>query len=190
MSKVRPSVYGIVLHVLLIALAVSTVLLARENFRSRAAGSADRPEPLLVAGASFPSYRFQDLEGIPRTVDFSRPDGPDHLLFFFTTTCPLCTDVQPLWKALYESLEGRAEVLAVSFDPLETTRAYKERMELPFPVLVVPDPNAFVQRYQLTGVPFTLQVAGAGRVRGSWLGPLTEGDLFDIVSDYAASPGA
>ncbi len=189
MSKLNSSSYGIALHLLLVALAVATFLLARENRQFHAAFSGEPPEPLLVAGARFSGYQFSDLDGEPQRLEFSDASGRDHVLFFFTTTCPVCAETQPVWKALYESLNGEAEILAVSFDPPEVTRAYKDRMELPFPVLVVPNPNAFAEQFRLTAVPFTVQIASDGEVRNSWLGPLSDEDVRNIVSVFSIASG-
>jgi len=178
------SLYGVLLHLFLVGLGVATLLLALENRQLRQTGSGAESETLLVEGKVLEGFEVLSLEGETQELHFSGADtaGKDHLLFFFTTTCGVCAETQPVWRALYESLSGSAEIVAVSFDSPEATRTYRDRMNLPFPVVVISDPNAFAEEHRLYGVPFTLQIASDGEIRDSWLGALSEADVERIRS--------
>ena len=170
-------IYGAFLHVALIGLAVSTLLLVRENreLRSQLPPAA---EPRIVAGDVVASFGVLEEDGTETVLESSTHGDQDRLLFFFTTTCPVCRDNQPRWSVLHERVVDRMDVVGVSLDDPEQTRNYLEGFEVAFRVVTVIDPQSFVLEHGVDRVPLTVHVGADGTVRDSWLGPLPD----DVVA--------
>lgn len=166
-------IYGAFLHIALIGLAVVTLLLMRDNreLRSQLPPPA---EPRIVEGDVVSPFRVLEQDGTETVVDASAHGNQDRLLFFFTTTCPVCRDNQPRWSELHGRVANRMDVVGVSLDDPEQTRSYLEGLEIPFRVVTVIDPQSFVREQGVDLVPLTVHVGADGAVRDSWLGPLPE----------------
>lgn len=163
--------HRLLLHGLLIGLAAAVVLLAMENRSLRERLPAPPPTHLEV-GTRLPAMPVLDLDGSPRSLD---PAGERESLFFlFTTTCPACLAHQATWREVYERVGDRYEIIGVSLSALDATREYRERHELPFPVVVADDPRELAVTYQSFEVPMTVHVDRGGEVRQAWLGRLPD----------------
>ncbi|MEM7357435.1 MAG: TlpA disulfide reductase family protein, partial [Acidobacteriota bacterium] len=177
MPQRRFDLYSAFLHCALVALAVLTARLAYENHQLK-----QPPEVAqLEIGASVEAVPVQTLAGSEQTLGWASQDAKERLLLVFTTTCPACKENQTTWRALYEQVGGSVEVVGISLDQLEATRAYRQVQDLPFPVVIPRDPEAFTQGYEISAVPLTLHIGGDGRVKGSWLGALTAEQLTDLT---------
>ena len=88
--------------------------------------------------------------------------------------------VSPLTDDLRRYADHRYEVVGVSLDPPDATCRYSEALELPFDVVSISDPNGFADRYRVDMVPLTIHLGTDGRVRGAWLGVLSDQVVEDI----------
>jgi peroxiredoxin len=88
---------------------------------------------LLKAGQAFPRGSFIDMEG--KSFDLEGAlKGKKAFLIFFTTECPHCTDALQKWVEYYPKRGAEYEVAAISYEPVEKLRRYKEERKLSIPV--------------------------------------------------------
>lgn len=179
-SPKSTQLYSVVLHVLLIGLACSVVLLARQNQQLQAQIAPATQAPTLAAGDDFEPFLAHHLDGSETVLASAEESDSERLLFFFTTTCPSCQENQDRWRALYERVGHRIDVVGVSLDNPERTRQYREQMDLPFPVVTLPEPQVFAREREIFLVPFTVHLKGEGEVRETWLGVLSDDDIARI----------
>jgi peroxiredoxin len=132
--------------------------------------SEDVPQP-LVRGEMAPDFELQSLSGGERTR-LSSLRGRVVLLNFWATWCKPCEDEMPAMERLYTRLAPEGfELLAVSVDETtEPVQAFRERMELSFPILLDPDKRASIL-YQTTGFPESLLLDPEGRIVERYVGP-------------------
>ncbi len=174
MSEKGTVLYSGVLHAFLIALAASTLLLARQNRALEQRLTPKIPPPSIVAGDTFEPFIAHDLEGREIRIGDDPAGARDRLLFIFTTTCGACQENQEKWRAIHAAAGDRYAIVGVSLDPREVTRQYSETLDLPFDIVTVPDSNAFAEQYRVDLVPLTLHVDAGGEVQDSWVGVLSE----------------
>jgi peroxiredoxin len=88
------------------------------------------PEPLpyrtLAVGDTVRALTGS-LDGGPRgRFSLVREDGRPTVVLGFKSTCPFCEKAAPVWRDWLRSPHG-AEVVAVSREPMDTARAYRDR---------------------------------------------------------------
>ncbi|HXF48289.1 MAG TPA: redoxin family protein [Verrucomicrobiae bacterium] len=88
---------------------------------------------LLKAGQSFPHGSFIDMEGKSFNLEKAL-EGKKTFLIFFTTECPHCTDALQKWVEYYPNRDSEYEVAAISYEPVDKLRRYKEERNLSIPV--------------------------------------------------------
>jgi hypothetical protein len=142
-------------------LAVVVLLLARENAQlKQRLGS--RPAAELAAGDRLGEVRFVTETGEVRRLEL---DGPA-LLLVFSSRCPACRAVLPIWEELYASAgPDGPSVIGLQTDA-EPTDAL-----LTFPVHRV-DAERSPGMERIPYVPATVLVDADGNVRRVWFGPL------------------
>jgi peroxiredoxin len=127
--------------------------------------------PPLARGVPAPDFVLPELDtGSMRTLGDLR--GRVVLVNFWATWCKPCEDEIPAMGRLYGALDGEPfEMLAISVDDdPEAVRAFRDRLGIPFPILL--DPDEEVSRlYQTTGYPETILVDEEGRVVERYVGP-------------------
>ena len=89
---------------------------------------------LLRTGQPFPSGSFLDMEGMPYNLGKAL-EGKTTFLIFFTTECPHCTDALQKWVEYYPKRNSEYEVAAISYEPVDKLRRYKEEKNLGIPIL-------------------------------------------------------
>lgn len=187
MSDFKDSAFKATAIAVFIALAVAVVLLTLQNRRLKNAietiAEIRQPE-ILPVGSEVPPLRLKSLAGDDRSLEFS--DGDPTLLFFFRTDCPACQKTRPAWNRLAAKLQDRAEVLAVSSEPMETLRAYEGERSPSYPLFTVE--RSTLADYAITVVPQTLLVGREGLVLGVWPGELTPRDAAAIERIVGTAP--
>lgn len=175
--KKRATTYQILIHFSLLALCAVVLLLVQENAELRqdlvaaAPTLPTGPEP----GATFSSLAVKQLDGQAKTLELA--DGKDRLVFFFTTTCPSCRENQSAWKAIHEQAQGDVDIVAISFDSVEDTAAYRQEHDLSFRVLVAEDPATAARELGVPAVPTTVRLGADGTVEASWVGVLSTEEI-------------
>lgn len=175
MRRVVDRWYGVVLHLLLVALAVTVVYQIHRNreLQRRLAQGPAQP-PSLAVGEVLAPFEAKELDGRPAVVDFAASERGT-LLLVFTTTCPACKQNQAAWKELFAKAEARYDVVGVCVDDPELAGDYVRTYELPFRVVVPTDRAAFPRDYKVPGVPYTVFVDADGKVEEAVAGTLPAG---------------
>lgn len=167
----------VLLVALLAALAVEVVVLAAKSRRQRqmiqelVRTEAEGPRG-LAAGDALPaaSLSLRSHQGSEAILLFAEGE-PLRLLYVFNTRCPVCRDTLPSWRSLASVLEERAEVVAVTSDPVADVEAYVRSNDLGAPAFRIEGPH-YSAALGVAFVPHTILVSPTGTVLGVWPGAL------------------
>ena len=187
MARKRFNTYSVFLHLLLVGQAVLLVALIQQN-RNLQRFAPSKPTP-LEEGETVQPVVVSSLEDRKRIIEWTDTDR-ERLLLVFTTTCAICQENLESWRSLYERLADRVDFVGISLSDMDLTRAYRDNHALPFPVVIPADPKGFTRDYKVPGVPATIYVGSGGRVRGAWLGGLTNQVLVDLEATVAGAAAA
>jgi peroxiredoxin len=172
------------------ALVLATLLVVLLGMRTR--DLQGRYDDLLqqtmraYPGYVVPTFSATTLDGDTVLIGENAAGFPQ-VLFFFTTTCPFCRDMVPVWSELAESLNGgEAEVFGIALDSVHLVREYHADFALPYPVVIMSD-RKVAAIYRISAVPFTLVVDDAGEVVFARYGLIDSRAAMDSVITAARS---
>ncbi len=136
---------------------------------SSPAASLAPDDPRL--GQPAPDFVLPDLNGEP--VRLSDLRGRVVLVNFWGTYCPPCKEEMPELQRLYETYGPAGfTVLAVDVEePASTVRAFRDRYDLTFPVLLSDDASVN-PTFGIRALPTSWLVDQAGRLHAVWAGPV------------------
>lgn len=117
-----------------------------------------------------PTFTLRDLNG--KGVKLEDHRGKVVFLNFWATWCPPCREEMPSMEKLYIEFRDRDfTMLAIDLrEDTEKVRAFKERFELSFPILLDSD-GSVGSRYGVRSIPTTYLINQEGYVIGAALGP-------------------
>jgi methylamine dehydrogenase accessory protein MauD len=131
---------NILVWIALIALGVAVVALARQigvlHERIRPVGALSLGKT-IGAGEPAPTFHLPSLTGGAVSIDGVAPDGRTTLLFFVSATCPVCTSLLPMLKAI---AANQAQTLRLVFASDGAEAEHRE----------------FIRRHQLAAFPYLL----------------------------------
>lgn len=131
-------------------------LVAAEEVSVAASAKDVRP---LKAGELVPDVSVSNAAGKPEKLSKYHADGPAVIVFFRGSWCPICTKhFQDLIKAQPAIAKSGAQIVAISPDTVENTRANTEKLKIPFPLLSDSDlaaTKAFGLAFQVDDVTIT-----------------------------------
>ncbi len=177
-QRLSTKAYGLFLHLSLVALAVFTLLLVRDNRQLRSQNAPPEVAQLAVDRIVEP-VAVTGLDGISRTLEWNT-SGPDRLLLVFTTSCPACLQNQVAWRSLHAALDDDVEIIGISLDGPAATQTYREAQDLTFEVVMASDRQAFTAAYGISAVPTTFHIDGDGRIQGVWRGGLSADQIAEV----------
>lgn len=189
MNKLRTSLsgknlYNIALHLLVVVLAVEVVVLMRQNKELKEGRGSAVQETIKVGDVL-------ELSGLTPVTDGSQFTIVSHrqLIFAFTTRCPFCKEMLPLWKYFADSVaqKNSVAVLGISLDPLQETQAYLAEQQIHFPVFIPTDTETFSNKNKLHTVPQTILRSPQGIVEKVWRGRLTAEQFNEVVQAISGS---
>lgn len=135
------------------------------------------------AGMFVPPVPLPDLSDSVVHLGSASATGPQ-LVYFFTTTCPVCKASVPGWSALIEQTAGLpVHAVAASLDPDSSTRSYVAEHSMAGQVVVLP-PGPLPTLYRVFRVPMLMLVDSTGRAAYVRIGLI--GDQQGIDSVLAA----
>ncbi len=169
--------YAIFLHFSLVALAATSLYGVHQNQQLRQQLNPEIDQ--LEAGQRVEAVAVENLDGDPRLLTWEDNDR-DRILLVFTTSCPACKQNQTAWQSLYRELGNDVDIVGISLDSPEATRAYREDLDLPFEVVMAVDREAFASAYEISVVPLTFHIAGDGLVKAVWTGVLSDAQLAEV----------
>ncbi len=150
-------------------------------FNTDVEGFSSRPSGPNI-GSPAPNFALKDLDG--NMIYLEETLGKVVLLNFWATWCGPCRVEMPFFERTYAEFKDEDfVVLAVDFDePIEAVRAFKEELNLNFPILL--DPGGEVQRtYRVLGYPTSVLIDREGLIHAIHVGIMTEAQLDDYLGE-------
>ena len=157
---------------------------------------SDVGAPPIVRGVMAPAFELAQLAAIDDESGIDEPARSEQaglvelssvsdrvvLLNFWATWCEPCEREMPAMERLYQALpRDDFELVAVAIDDKEEdVRAFQERYQLSFPILLDLD-QAVYAGYQTMGVPESLLIDREGRIVERYVGP-REWDAIEYKS--------
>ncbi|MEW5852609.1 MAG: TlpA disulfide reductase family protein [Myxococcota bacterium] len=133
----------------------------------------------LPTGTTAPPLSIWDTAGDP--VDLAPYRGRPLLLNFWATWCGPCVSEIPELNRAHEALGKEVNIVGVmvmSGGPQEA-KTGAQRLGIRYPVWVADDATA--QRWQVSAVPTSFLIDGAGKVRWTANGTVDEDDIRDAL---------
>ncbi len=132
---------------------------------------------LLTNGQDAPELDAETLQG--NTVTLADYAGHSVAFLFIGTNCPPCREAIPSYESMrLDAVRSGVELVLVSLDDAERTRALTQELDIQLPILVAPrESSSFAKNYGVIGTPFYCLVDSQGRVestghphpeRGEW----------------------
>ena len=190
----------VVLYLVLFGLAAEVVVLGvqkrkqKEMIDDLLAGE-DRPAPVLTALAVGdrldPLPELAALDGSRQRLPFGAGQSR-RLLLVFNTRCPACAETVASWNRLAGSVGERAQVVAVTSDPLEEIAEYRRQRNLSYATFSLGSAD-YKEVLQVGFVPQTILVDAVGTVLGIWSGPLSllhEGRIENLLGVPRGEPSS
>ena len=129
------------------------------------------PPETLKTGEKDAPFTATDLNGTEHTV--AQAGSKKTLLLAFTTTCPACKANCPNWVELYKKLDKQQwDVLGVSLDDPEKTKAYAAEKGFEFPILAMKEKKDILKLLKIQRIPTTLAIDENQKVHKVWVGGL------------------
>lgn len=144
-----------------------------------AAPAASTPESLgdfLKTGDTVAAFEAAGIDGVMRRVDY--PKKTVTVLMFFSSGCPHCHRMIPLWNDRYQRRPANVAMIGILVD--KEPPGFFEQMPILFPVLRMPTRNMLTD-YKVAKVPLTLRIAPGGVVEDVGVGeldPIRLGQIF------------
>ena len=177
---------------LILALGILNLLLIRQNFSLRrqlsAAGKIEASGNFLKPGEVMTvPITGTDLKGQPYQMHYGK-DSKQHLLLFFSPSCPYCIQQGPIWADLLNLIDSsRFEVVGIVGDKEDKQKVanhanvmgyFKTRLVLP----IVSVNDETLARYRLTATPTTLLIDNSGTVEHVWVGKWNQSKIDEVAA--------
>ncbi len=149
--------------------------LTRQHSRSDTAGV----EVPADAGRALLATRLPDADGTMQTLEQWR--GKVLVINYWATWCPPCMKEIPDFAAVARDFADEpVQFVGISIDRVENVKAFDERMDVPYPLLIAP-PQALEATARLgntaQALPFTVILDGRGEIGHLKLGVLNKSEL-------------
>jgi cytochrome c biogenesis protein CcmG, thiol:disulfide interchange protein DsbE len=160
---------------LLVALVAAAIVAA-----TRPSSQATQVESPLV-GRAAPAIDATTLSG----ARFSLAAEHGHYVYvnFFASWCPPCQEEEPALSdfVFRQSTAGARMVSVVFNDTVADAKRFVTDWGIRWPV-VPDDGGTIANRYGVASPPMTFLVDPAGKVVGTWIGPVTTGQLDEMLA--------
>lgn len=167
----------ILLSLVILALAVTNLILIKQN-RSLKAAMAPTPPDSLQQGTRLPSFAANTISGNRRTVDFSASEKT--VLLVFQADCPACERIVSLWKDIKADSDRRQfQTFGISFDDQAKANSFLKGSGLDLESFAGLD-VAFKNRYGLRETPLTIVINRTGNVEKVWVGSPDDGTAENV----------
>ncbi len=121
------------------------------------------------SAALAPDFTLKTLDGQEMTL--SKLKGKVVLLDFWATWCAPCREAIPHLINLQKTYREKGfEVIGMNVDrgDVETVRRFVKSMDIPYPITLTPE--EVLRNYGVTGLPTTILIDKAGKIRQKLLG--------------------
>jgi thiol-disulfide isomerase/thioredoxin len=110
------------------------------------------PGPDDFIGQPFPLTTLRTLQGTTLSLDSLK--GKPTLLNFWFTTCKPCIDEMPVLNSLRQKMEGKANFVAVTFEPADKVAAFLQNHAFDF--VQIADAKALTAALQIQTYPVNI----------------------------------
>jgi len=121
----------------------------------------------LKPGNTVTAFDATGIDGVTRRVDY--PKKTVTILAFFSSGCPHCHRMIPLWNERYRRRPGNVAMIGIIVD--KEPPGFFEQMPILFPVLRSPGHDLLAD-FKVAQVPLTLRIAPGGLVEEVGVGEL------------------
>lgn len=140
-----------------------------------------------VAATALVDYPLTGLEGEPRFLREWK--GTRLLVNFWATWCAPCREEIPMLQEARDSHreEHNFEVVGVAFDEIAAVTAFRDEIEIRYPLLLaLDDPFALLgmSGNDVGGLPHSVLLDTDGKVLASHTGILTQEQLEELMRTY------
>lgn len=139
---------------------------------------------LVVVGQSAPDFTLETLDHQPVTLADLR--GKVVIINFWASWCAPCRLEMPALQQAYEAYQGKGVViLAVNLtaqDAIAEAEKFVQELGLTFPILL-DEVGEVSEAYQVLGLPTTIFVNREGDIARTHLGPMTETQIEQFVTE-------
>lgn len=154
---------------------------------AREAPPVPEPEPpseRLRPGDRAPDWSGELLDG--GTFDTSSLRGRPAAVLFWAHWCEPCIETPTLqFQRGFQKHAAAIGFVSVSYDKHDPTQDVVDLQGLRFPV-VLDEQGRIPRTWGLRGIPSLVLLDAGGRVRGFYLGPLSDEDFDRLFEDFAA----
>jgi len=182
MSNIINRIYQTLLPLIVIAVSVQCYMTTMDNRKLKKELQTKWTNPMqtmqmgamdvLKSGEKIKAFSAADINGVERQI---APENAAKktLIFAFTTTCPACKANSPNWVKLYESVDkNKWDVVGISLDDIEKTKAYVTEKGFVFPVLAMKEKKDMLSQLKIRRIPTTIAVDEKQTVEEVWIGGL------------------
>jgi peroxiredoxin len=182
MSTIINRIYQTLLPLIVIAVGVQCYLTTMDNRKLKTEIQTKWTNPMqtmqmgamdiLKAGEKIKAFSAPDINGVERQI--APENSPKKtLLFAFTTSCPACKANSPNWVKLYEGIDkNKWDVVGLSLDDIEKTKAYVAEKGFTFPVLAMKEKKDMLSQLKIRRIPTTIALDEKQTVEEVWVGGL------------------
>jgi hypothetical protein len=157
--------------------------LATGSFASETAAAAQTAAPspeslgdFLKPGDKVASFEAAGIDGVMRRVEF--PKKTATVLMFFSSGCPHCHHMIPLWNERYQRRPPNVAMIGIIVD--KEPPGFFEHISILFPVLRMPS-RSMLTDFKVARVPLMLRIAPGGVVEEVGVGILDPIRLGQIL---------
>jgi methylamine dehydrogenase accessory protein MauD len=119
-----------------------------------------------AVGTVGPSFEVRDITSAPVKIGGVEAQGNATLLFFLSTTCPICKKLIPLLNDIVRKEGPRLRLVFVSDGDLGEHQAFYERQRLSHPYVLSQDIG---MAYQIGKLPYAILFDAQGVIRAKGL---------------------
>jgi methylamine dehydrogenase accessory protein MauD len=119
-----------------------------------------------AVGTVGPSFEVRDITSAPIKIGGVEAQGNATLLFFLSTTCPICKKLLPLLNDIVRKEGPRLRLVLVSDGDLGEHKAFYERQRLAHPYVLSQDIG---MAYQIGKLPYAILFDAQGVIRAKGL---------------------
>jgi cytochrome c biogenesis protein CcmG, thiol:disulfide interchange protein DsbE len=187
MKKQKSSKFRVILMAALgcFVLAALGVGLLWASGRGQGLLKAIRFRMTFRAGVAAPDFTLPTLAG--EQLSLSQFRGKPVMLNFGASWCPDCRKELPLLQKLQTQYPDLVIFYVDTEEPVETVRAYVEKFQMTWPVVLDKD-GVVGKQYLLSGVPYIFFVDKDGIIQKVFIETLTEQQALESLAAVGIQP--
>jgi thiol-disulfide isomerase/thioredoxin len=141
----------------------------------------------IQLSAPAPEFLLESVSG--NKIKLGDLTGKIVLVNFWATWCVPCREEMPVFQTYFDKYPEKIIILAINAqDSQESMLAYKNELDLTFPMLIDPD-NAVHRSYLVRGFPTSFIIDQEGVLKVQHVGAMTEDQLISYLNKIGFESG-